>query len=687
MSKTLFFLLLSIFSFSATALITDTVNPKELKCSKNGTTIIYVNGVRVSKPEAVEDVKNISKLLENEFLDKPKLANPVLLPKVIYDYSYNTNKSNLLDFVESGAQKLMLEKGMTRDRAWYVIYTAISEGDLSAIPYSSWGITTEDIEALTLPPLEELMRLEITDTNLLKTKFNQYLASDTKVIMISHSQGNLFTNNAFRELQLENPGNTVNGKHFLDYSGMYRNLQISTPANQVLMPGNYITNNYDFIRFIPGALSGNASFIFPNILDDPRGAFSLERQINHSLIYTYLQTHPNFKQLRDRVLQGIVDQASKLESNCTEPPVASFQYVSHAGAEFNPNPMTYDFDGSISTDLDEPDLNDPSPIQPPDFDIDVTKFDWIIDGMDETFELTGMNPTFTFSTEGTYTVQLIVTDLEGNKSKPFSLLINVFNSAPITSFTTSVDGFKAIFDGTLSSDPDGSLNNYAWDFGDGFRGNGLVNNHTYILPGTYPVTLTVTDNNGKSSTMFQNVTIVEAGANFHYTFTDTEVLFDASDTIDPGNNITSYNWEFSDGTSGSGKIFSKKFLTEGTFEVTLTTTDADNNESKKTKFITITFLIYRGMATYTGSITAMVNVERIENTKTLLFSYFAGGTSYDAIWTINGNIVPATINNFASQSVIYTFDLGVTPVTICVNDPITARSGCTLFDVFASFGP
>lgn len=108
MSKIFIFLLLTIFSF--VALGADTVNPKELRCSKNGTAVIYVNGVRVPKPEAQIDKFNISILLDDKLLDKPKKADPALLPKVDYDYSYNTNMSALLDFVESGAQKLSFPK-------------------------------------------------------------------------------------------------------------------------------------------------------------------------------------------------------------------------------------------------------------------------------------------------------------------------------------------------------------------------------------------------------------------------------------------------------------------------------------------------------------------------------------------------------------------------------------------------
>jgi PKD repeat protein len=56
------------------------------------------------------------------------------------------------------------------------------------------------------------------------------------------------------------------------------------------------------------------------------------------------------------------------------------------------------------------------------------------------------------------------------------------------------------FDGTLSSDPDGSVASYAWDFGDGTTGTGATPTHGYAAAGTYTYMLTVTDDRGVAST-------------------------------------------------------------------------------------------------------------------------------------------------------------------------------------------
>jgi len=49
---------------------------------------------------------------------------------------------------------------------------------------------------------------------------------------------------------------------------------------------------------------------------------------------------------------------------------------------------------------------------------------------------------------------------------------------------------------------------YRWDFGDGSTGSGQSVSHSYLLPGSYTVTLTVTDANGQSVTTSQTITVL-----------------------------------------------------------------------------------------------------------------------------------------------------------------------------------
>jgi PKD repeat protein len=76
---------------------------------------------------------------------------------------------------------------------------------------------------------------------------------------------------------------------------------------------------------------------------------------------------------------------------------------------------------------------------------------------------------------------------------------NPGNAAPTAVFTASCTDLTCSFDGRGSSDPDGTVAGYAWDFGDGQTGSGATVSHTYATAKTYTVTLTVVDNLGAGS--------------------------------------------------------------------------------------------------------------------------------------------------------------------------------------------
>jgi len=81
------------------------------------------------------------------------------------------------------------------------------------------------------------------------------------------------------------------------------------------------------------------------------------------------------------------------------------------------------------------------------------------------------------------------------------------NQPPVAKFTSTAAGLTASLDGSTSSDPDGSIASYTWDFGDQTTGTGATAAHTYAAGGTYPVTLKVTDNQGATGTTSAPVTV------------------------------------------------------------------------------------------------------------------------------------------------------------------------------------
>jgi PKD repeat protein len=122
------------------------------------------------------------------------------------------------------------------------------------------------------------------------------------------------------------------------------------------------------------------------------------------------------------------------------------------------------------------------------------------------------NPAHTYTTTGTFNVNLTVTDIAGY-SNTKSISINVINKPPVASFTanTSSNLIPATysFDATASTDPDGPIASYSWNFGDNTTGTGVTTSHTYEAAGTFPITLTVKDSGGLASTKSLSVTVVD----------------------------------------------------------------------------------------------------------------------------------------------------------------------------------
>ncbi len=205
----------------------------------------------------------------------------------------------------------------------------------------------------------------------------------------------------------------------------------------------------------------------------------------------------------------------------------------------------------------------------------------------------GANPSHTFAAADTYIVLLTVTDDDGATDTVQHEIIVTdpgSNAPPIPDFTatpgTGPAPLDVSFDASASHDTDGTLTGYQWDFGDGsVTGAGVTIDHTFADAGTYPVTLTVTDDGGDSEVARQNIVVTSAGnhpptAAFTATpATGTAPLsvdFDGTGSSDTDGALASYAWDFGDGTTDTGPTPSHTFTAAGTYTVLLTVTDDDD---------------------------------------------------------------------------------------------------------------
>jgi PKD repeat protein len=142
---------------------------------------------------------------------------------------------------------------------------------------------------------------------------------------------------------------------------------------------------------------------------------------------------------------------------------------------------------------------------------------------------TAADPSHTYATEGTYDVSLTVTDYNGGSdTASYSLAVDDgFNTPPHAVITSIICSDKTCdFDGSGSTDSDGSVRGYAWDFGDGTNDSGETTTRTYANYGTYTASLVVTDNEGDPSTNDASETFTLTEPVNPQTFSVTSVLVD-----------------------------------------------------------------------------------------------------------------------------------------------------------------
>jgi len=100
---------------------------------------------------------------------------------------------------------------------------------------------------------------------------------------------------------------------------------------------------------------------------------------------------------------------------------------------------------------------------------------------------------------------------DGASGQSDTVTVTDTNSAPTASFDYSPNvpetGETVTFDASGSSDSDGTIQSYSWDFGDGSTGTGEVVDHVYSDGGTYTVTLTVTDDDGDTDSVSTDVNV------------------------------------------------------------------------------------------------------------------------------------------------------------------------------------
>lgn len=195
---------------------------------------------------------------------------------------------------------------------------------------------------------------------------------------------------------------------------------------------------------------------------------------------------------------------------------------------------------------------------------------------------TQQNPTHTYATSGNFIATLTVTDNGGAMGSTTVAITAGNNQPPTANASATPTSGKAplavAFTGN-GSDPDGTIASYAWAFGDGGTSGSQNPSHTFVSPGNYSATLTVTDNNGATASSTVSISAVAnqpptaaASATPTSGLAPLAVNFTGS-ASDLDGTIASYAWSFGDGGTASVPNPSHTYVTAGNYTATLTVTD------------------------------------------------------------------------------------------------------------------
>ncbi|MDT3436266.1 PKD domain-containing protein [Haloarcula sp. 1CSR25-25] len=152
------------------------------------------------------------------------------------------------------------------------------------------------------------------------------------------------------------------------------------------------------------------------------------------------------------------------------------------------------------------------------------------------------------------------------------------------------------FDASDSEFEDGSIASYEWDFNNGDKtANGETATYSFPDNGDYPVTLTITADDGRTANRTETVTVYNQNPDVSFTYdptepgTDEEITFDGSGSDDPDGSIKSYEWDWtSDGTYEiTGETVTHSYTGSGKKNVTLRVTDNDGASRRQTEVVPV----------------------------------------------------------------------------------------------------
>jgi PKD repeat protein len=212
--------------------------------------------------------------------------------------------------------------------------------------------------------------------------------------------------------------------------------------------------------------------------------------------------------------------------------------------------------------------------------------------------VSGTSASHNYLSAGNYTVRTTVTDNLGASATATQAVTVTANLPPVARLTVSPGSGPAPLavnaDATASSDPDGSIASATINFGDGTVLSGLNAGHTYSAPGSYPVTVSVTDDRGASSSATATVSVsAHVAPSVSLSVTPTSGIAPLSISAGvtanaTGASIASITIDWGDGSSPStGASATHTYTQASSYTVAATVTDSLGYKSTASAVVSV----------------------------------------------------------------------------------------------------
>ncbi|MBS3788909.1 PKD domain-containing protein, partial [Candidatus Bipolaricaulota bacterium] len=226
-------------------------------------------------------------------------------------------------------------------------------------------------------------------------------------------------------------------------------------------------------------------------------------------------------------------------------------------------PLEVEFDASQSSDVDD----------------EIKEYKWDFGESTKS----GKKVTKTFNEPGSHQVRLTVTDEDldrGTKVKTIEVKTPAPKAVISASHRSGPKPLKVDFSAKKSTSPEGKIETYQWEFGDGNSNRGVEVTHTYKQSGMFEASLTVTAENGFKDTASKKINVFNKEPDPSLEVSHKEglkVKFDLTNSQDPDGTIEEFKLDFGDGEvkKGTGEpgFITHTYEEPGVYRPQLTVTD------------------------------------------------------------------------------------------------------------------